>query len=72
MYVHCSDLYVHVYTSTFVFQLISTCTYDVQTCTYMPVTYFVFTYMYVNLCTADVQCTDGYIQFIKCTDTVER
>ena len=27
MYVHCSDLYVHVYTSTYVFQLIYTCTY---------------------------------------------
>jgi hypothetical protein len=31
----------------------------------------VFTYMYVKVCTADVQSTDGYIQFIKCTDTAE-
>ncbi len=31
----------------------------------MSVTYFVFTYMYVKVCTADVQSTDGYIQFIS-------
>ncbi len=36
------------------------------------VTYFLFTYMSVKVCTADVQCTGGYIQFIECTDTVER
>ncbi len=41
-------------------------------CTYMSVTYFLFTYMYVKVCTADVQCTGDYVQFIKCTDTVER
>ncbi len=38
----------------------------------MSVTYFLFTYMYVKVYSADVQCTGGYIQFIKCTDTVER
>ncbi len=37
----------------------------------MPVTYFVFTYMYVKVCTADVQCTGGYIQFNKWTDTMD-
>ncbi len=37
----------------------------------MSVTYFVLTYMYVKVCAADVQSTDGYIQFIKCTDTAE-
>ncbi len=30
-------------------------------CTYMTVTFFLFTYMFVQVCTADVLCTDGYI-----------
>ena len=46
----------------------------IHTCTYMSVTYFLFTYMYVKVCTADVQCTGGYSdkQFIKCKDTAQR
>ncbi len=70
-YVHCSGVYVHVYTSIYAFWLIKTCTYHVQTCTYMFVPYFLFTYMYVKVCTADVLCTDGYIHFMKCTDIME-
>ena len=35
MYVHCSDMYVHVYTFTYKFCIIQTCTYKVQTCIYM-------------------------------------
>ncbi len=38
----------------------------------MSVTYFLFTYMYVKVCTADVLCTDGYINVMKCTDIVEQ
>ncbi len=38
---------------------------------YMSVPYFLFAYMYVTVCTADVQCTDCYIHFKKCTDIVE-
>ncbi len=41
-------------------------------CTYMSVTYFLFTYMSVKVCTPDVQCTDGYIHFMKCTGIVEQ
>ena len=35
MYVHCSDMYVHVYTFTYKFCIVQTCTYNVQTCIYM-------------------------------------
>ncbi len=35
----------------------------------MSVPYFLFTFMYVKVCTADVPCTDGYINFKKCTDS---
>ncbi len=38
----------------------------------MSVTYFVFTYMYVKVYTADVLFTDGYIHFMKCTDIAEQ
>ncbi len=69
MYVHCSDVYVHVYTSKYALWLI--CTNHVQTCTYKSVPYFLFTYMYVKVCTADVSCTNGYIYFKKCTDIIE-
>jgi hypothetical protein len=27
--------------------------------------------MYVKVCAADVPCTDGYIQIMKCTDIIE-
>ena len=27
--------------------------------------------MYVKVCLADVQCTDGYIDLMKCTDIIE-
>jgi hypothetical protein len=37
----------------------------------MSVTYFLFTYMYVKVCTTDVQFTDGYIYFMECTDISE-
>ncbi len=36
----------------------SQCTYNLQTCI-------------CRVCVADVQCTDGYIHFMKCTDIVE-
>ncbi len=48
-----------------------TCTNHGHTCTYMFVTFFLFTYMLVKVCTVDVLCTDGYIHFMKCTDIVE-
>jgi hypothetical protein len=71
MYVHCPDVYVHVYTSTYAFWLIYTCTYHIQTCTYMSATIFFYTYMYVKVCTAGIPCTDDYIHFMKCTDIIE-
>ncbi len=37
----------------------------------MSVPYFLFTYIYVKVCIADVLCTDGYIHFMKCTDIIE-
>jgi hypothetical protein len=43
----------------------------IYTCTYMSVPYFLFTFMYVKVCTVDVSCTDGYIHFKKCTDIFE-
>ena len=58
MYVHCSDVYVHVYTFTYTFWIIETCTYNVQT--------------YISqVCAANIWCTDGYIHFMNCTDVVE-
>ncbi len=40
-------------------------------CTYMSVAFFLFTSMYVKVCTDDVMCTGGYKQFNKYTYTVE-
>ena len=40
--------------------------YIVQTCMYMYVQTCI-----CRVCAADVQCTDGYIHFMKCTDIVE-
>jgi hypothetical protein len=47
--------------------------YQVYTSTYMFVTYFLFTYMYVKVYKADVLCTDASanIYFMKCTDIIE-
>ncbi len=28
-------------------------------------------YIHVKVCTADVQCTDGYTHFMKCSDIIE-
>ena len=58
MYVHGSDMYVHVYTFTYKYCIIQTCTYKVQTRIYM--------FMQEN-----VPCTDGYINFMNCTDIDE-
>ena len=58
IYVHGSDMYVHVYTFTYKFCIIQTCTYNAQTCI-CPV------------CADNVQCTDGYIHFMNCTDSDE-
>ncbi len=33
--------------------------------------YIPCTKLYMQVCVADVQCTDGYIPFMKCTDIVE-
>jgi hypothetical protein len=38
----------------------------------MSVTYFLITYMYVKVCTADVLSTDGHIHFMKCTNIIEQ
>jgi hypothetical protein len=51
---------VHVYKYIHVLTDMNTCTYHIHTCTYMSTTYFLFTYMYVKVCTADVLCTGGY------------
>ena len=59
MYIHCSDMYLHVYTFTYKFCNIQTCTYNVQTCI-------------CRVCVADVQCTDGYVQIMKCTYIIEQ
>ncbi len=40
-------------------------------CTNMSVPYFLFTYMYVKVCIADVPSTDGSIHFKKCKDIIE-
>jgi hypothetical protein len=75
MYKHVCTLFRRVCTCLYKYMRVSTyikCTYHVHTCTYMSVTCFLFTYMYVKVCTADVLCTDGYIHFIQCTDIVEQ
>ena len=59
MYVHGSDMYVHVYTFTYKFCITQTCTYNVQT--------------WICPVFADnVPCTDGYIHFMNCTDIDEQ
>ena len=60
----CIYMFIQVYTCFNFYK-------HVHTCTYMSVTYFLFTYLYVKVCTADVHCTEGYIHFMKCTDIVE-
>ena len=59
MYVHCSDMYVHVYTFKYKFCIIQACTYNAQTCI-CPV------------CADNVLCTDGYIHLMNCTDSDEQ
>ena len=55
MYVHRSDVYVHVLTITNTF------------CFYKHVHT-----MYVKICTGDVLCTNGYLHYMKCTDTLQQ
>ena len=64
----CTCLYKYIRVLT---HIMINCTYHVQTCTYMSVPYFLFTFMYVKVCTADVPCTDGYTHFMKCSDIIE-
>ena len=57
MYIHGSDVYVHVYTS-------------INLYTHVLISINMYT-MYIHVCTAYVLCTEGYIHLMKCTDIVE-
>jgi hypothetical protein len=59
VYVHRSDMYVHVYTIM----------YDFLNHINM---YIQCINLYLECCVAHVQCTDGYIHFMKCTYIAEQ
>jgi hypothetical protein len=69
MYVHCSDVYVNVYTSIRVLTHINM--YISCTNMYIHVCFIFFIYIQVKVCTADVPCTNGYTHFMKCSDIIE-
>ena len=78
MYVHHDgiDMYIHGKVKACMY-IVQTCMYMfIQVYTrfdsykhvhimykHVSVPYFLFTYMYVKVCTADVPCTDGYIHW---------
>ena len=79
MYIHVYTWYVHgMY--NLMYKRVCTSFRRVRTCSYNSEHVLNYTNMYIqctNLyiecchCAAHVQCTDGYIHFMKCTDIVE-
>ncbi len=70
--VHSKVYYKHVSTS---FRCHSVCTclcYYVRVLNHTINMYIQCSNLYIECCVADVQCTDGYIHFMKCTHIVEQ
>ena len=76
MYVHGMYMYVHI--------VVQTCMYITQTCMCIFIllctSWHILnhidmciqcTTLFMECCAAHVQCTDGYIHFMKCADTAE-
>jgi hypothetical protein len=79
MYIHVYTWYVH---GMYILQYKHVCTSFRRVCTclyyYVHVLNHINMYilqctvtLYMECCVAHVQCTDGYIHFMKCTDIVE-
>jgi hypothetical protein len=66
----CMYMFIQVYARFDSYKHVHIMYKHVHTCP-TSVPYFLFTFMYVKVCTADVPCTDGYIHFKKCTDILE-
>ena len=67
IYVHGSDMYVHVCTFTYKVRIIQTCTYKVQTCIYRQCSVYrwlhAFHELYRQQCTVYIHCSTVYVHW---------
>jgi hypothetical protein len=71
IYKHVCTWYVHVRTYSGLNMYVHGSDMYVHVYTNFINMYIPCTNLYMQICTADVPCTDGYVHYLKCTDIVE-